>query len=77
MPENNGAVLNVTKIIKAVMTSAAEAEIGAMFINAREEVPQRTTLKEMGHPQLRTPMQTDNSVVHSVVKNNVQLGRTK
>ena len=58
--ENNGTVLNVAQIIKAVMTSAMEAEIGAMFINAREAVPQITTLTKMGHPQPKTPMQTDN-----------------
>ena len=33
-PANNGAVLNTAQIIKAVMLSAAEAELGAMFINA-------------------------------------------
>ena len=33
-PPNNGAVLNIAQIIKAVMSSAAEAELGAMFINA-------------------------------------------
>ena len=76
-PPNNGAVLNTAKIIRAVMSSAAEAEIGAMYINAREAVPQRRTLVEMGHPQPRTPMQTDNSAAHSVVTNNVQPKRTK
>ena len=35
MPANNGAVLNIYQIIKTVMTSAAEAEIDAMYINAR------------------------------------------
>ena len=76
-PPNNGAVLNVAQIIKAVMTSAAEAEIGAMFINAREAVPARKTLEEMGHAQPRTPMQTDNTAAHAVVSNNVQPRRTK
>ena len=55
MPANNGAVLNISQIIKTVMTSAVESEIGAMYINAREAVPQRMTLSEMGHPQTRTP----------------------
>ena len=59
------------------MTSAAEAEIGAMYINAREAVPQRMTLSEMVHPQPRTPMQTDNLSAHAVVTNNVQPRRTK
>ena len=56
MTANNEAVLNITQIIKAVMASAAEDEIGAMYINAREVVPQRMTLSKMGHPQPRTPM---------------------
>ena len=76
-PENNGAVLNIAQITKAVMTLAAEAEIGAMFINTREAVPQQMMLVDMGHPQPQTPMQMDNSAVHSVVTNNVQPRRTK
>ena len=60
MPANNGAILNIAQIIKAVMTSASEAEIGVMYINAQEAVPQIMTLSEMGHPQPRKPMQTDN-----------------
>ena len=35
---NNGAILTVAQIIKTVMSSAAEAELGALFINAREAV---------------------------------------
>ena len=76
-PPNNGAVLNIAQIIKSVMTSAAEAEIGAMFINVQEAVPTRKTLEEMGHPQPRTPMQTDSAAAHSVVANNIQPKRTK
>ena len=40
--------------------SAAEVEIGSMYINACEAVPQRISLIEMGHPQLRTQIQTNN-----------------
>ena len=59
------------------MSSAAEAEIGAMYINARKAVPTRRTLEEMGHPQPNTPMQTDNSTADAVVNNKVQPKRTK
>jgi hypothetical protein len=42
---NNGAVLNTSQLIKAVMSSVAEAELGALFINAKMAVsmkkPQR------------------------------------
>jgi len=38
-PPDNGAVLNISKILKAVMSSAAEAELGALYINARKAIP--------------------------------------
>jgi hypothetical protein len=76
-PKNNGAVLSVAQIIKAVMSSAAEAELGGLYINAREAVPARITLEEMGWPQPPTPVQTDNTMAHGVVTNKIQPRRTK
>ena len=76
-PTNNGAVLNIAQLIKSVMTSAAEAELGALYINSREAVPARKTLEEMGHLQPKTPIQTDNSTACGVVNNNIQPRRTK
>ena len=76
-PPNNGAVHNIAQIIKTVMTSAAEAELGALYINAREAVPIRMVLMEMGHHQPKTPMQTDNTTALGVVNNNIQARRTK
>jgi hypothetical protein len=70
-PPNNGAILTTAQIIKAVMSLAAEAEVGALYINCREAVPARQTLKFMGHPQPPTPMQTDNTTALGVVNNNV------
>jgi hypothetical protein len=60
-PKDNGALHVVAKIIKQVMSSAAEAELGGLFINAKTAVPIRTTLEELGHKQPPTPIQTDNS----------------
>jgi hypothetical protein len=76
-PPNNGAVLNISKILKAVMSSAAKAELGALYINAREAIPMRHLLKEMGHKQPPMPIQTDNSTVLGVITNNIQPHRTK
>ena len=59
------------------MSSAFEAEIGAMYVNAREDVSARQSLNEMGHHQPQTPMQTDNTAAHSVVTKNVQPKLTK
>ena len=50
-PPNNGAVLNISQIMKKIMSSAAEAEIRSMYVNAREAVPARKILDEMGHHQ--------------------------
>ena len=70
IPTNNGAVLNISQIIRAVMSSAAEAELGALFINAKTAVSMRHTLEEMGHPQPRTPIQTDNKTANDLLTNN-------
>jgi len=76
-PPNNGAVLTIAQVIKNVMSSAAEAEIGALFLNAQAAVPARHALEKMGHPQPKTPIQTDNTTAFGVVTNNIQPKRTK
>ncbi len=76
-PADNGTVLNIAQLIKAVMSLAAEAELGALYINARKAVPMRLLLVEMGHTQPPTPTQTDNSLALGVVNSNIQPRRTK
>ncbi len=68
---NIGAVLNILQIIKAVMSLAAEAELGALFINAKTVVSMRRTLEELGHPQPRTPIQTNNLTAHALLTNKI------
>ena len=77
VPENNGAVHTVAQIIKTVMSSVAEAELGALYINCREAIPARHLLKVMGHNQPPTPMQTNNYTALGVVTNKIQPKRTK
>jgi hypothetical protein len=69
-PPNNGTILTKSTIIKAVMSLAAEAELGALYINAKNAVYLRQILDEMGHPQPKTPIQTDNTTAEGVKKNN-------
>jgi hypothetical protein len=57
----NGAILIISKVLKHVMSLAAEAEIGAVFINDKEGAVLCTTLEELWHPQPPTPMETDNN----------------
>ena len=47
IPRWNGAILTIAQIIKFVMASAAEAELGALFITAKKVLPIRQMLIEM------------------------------
>eukprot|EP00804_Cyclotella_cryptica_P017262 CCRYP_016816-RA/>CCRYP_016816-RA protein AED:0.49 eAED:0.52 QI:0/0/0/1/0/0/2/0/150 len=58
---HNMPVLTISQIIKYVMAFAAEAELAALYITARELIPLRNALTEMGWTQPKTPIQTDNS----------------
>jgi hypothetical protein len=53
------------------MSSAAEAELGALFINTKIAVLMCQMLKELGHPQPRTPMQTANTTAHMLLTNKI------
>ncbi len=77
IPANNGAILNIAHIIKHVMSSATKAELAALYIMAWEAVYIQIVLKEMGHTQLPTPLQTDNAMAEGVVNGKVQPKRTK
>jgi hypothetical protein len=59
------------------MSSAAEAEIGAVFINAKEGAVLRTTLEESGHPQPPTPMEIDNTTATGYSNGTIKQKRTK
>ena len=77
IPAKNGAVMNVSQMIKAVMSSAAEAKLGALFINFKLAVPSKKTLKELGNPQPKTPMQTDYSTENGLLNNKITPKATK
>jgi hypothetical protein len=64
-------------IIKAVKLSAAEAELGALFLDAKEGVYLRQILTKMGHPQPRTPTHTNNTTAEGVINNKIQSKQVK
>jgi hypothetical protein len=53
------------------MSSAVEAELGALFINTKTAILMRQTLAELGHPQPCTPMQTNNAMAHVLLTNKI------
>ena len=73
----NGIVHNIAQVIRNVMTSAADAKNGALFVNSRFAIPARQLLDEMGHSQPPTPIQTDNTTALGFVTKNLQPKATK
>jgi hypothetical protein len=76
-PRWNRAILTIAQVIKFVMLSAAEAELGALFIAAQKLVPLHQTLVEMGWPQPPTPVQTDNTTTAGVVNKTLVSNKLK
>jgi hypothetical protein len=60
----NWSILDVASVIKNVVASAAESEVGACFQNAQTAAPLRFILLELGHKQSSTPLRTDKSTAY-------------
>jgi hypothetical protein len=72
----NRAILVISKGLKHVMSSATEAEIGAVFLNAKEGSVFKT-LEELGHKQPPTPVETDNTTATGYINGTIKQKRTK
>ena len=76
-PRFNGPILVKSCIIQAVASSAAEAELRALFYNAKDGCMLRNTLEDMGHPQPATPIQADNACAVGLANGTVKQKRSK
>jgi hypothetical protein len=68
----NGSILNFASIIKNVVASTADPEVGACFHNAQSGDPLRVTLTELGHTQPPTPLRMDNSTAYGIVHETIK-----
>ena len=73
----NGPIMVLSNILRHVMSSAAKAEMAALFENAKLGTQIRTTLEEMGHPQGPTPITTDNTTAHKIANNTCKQRRSR
>ena len=73
----NGAIYAFCGILKFVVASAAEAELGALFLNAKEGKIIRLILAELGHPQPPTPIHCDNKTAAGIANNTVKKQRSR
>ena len=76
-PPTNGAIHVHSSIVSAVLSSATEAELAALFYNGKEAAMLRNTLRDMGHPQTATPIQTDNACAAGIANDTVKQRRSK
>jgi hypothetical protein len=76
-PKHKGPILSISQIIKFVMSSAAKAELGALYTTTKHMVPLRQTLIKMGLPQPCMPIQMDNSTAVGVTNLTIVPGKTK
>ena len=67
----------VANILKIITSSAMENEVDDNFYNAKEALPFRVTLAEMGHSQPPTPMEVDNETAIGFLKSTMKQKRSK
>jgi hypothetical protein len=68
----NGSIINAASVIKNMVASAAESEVGTCFQNAQSVAPLRITLNEFGHTQPATPLGTTNSTAFGILNETIK-----
>ena len=63
--------------VLGIAASAAEAELGSLFLNTQEAIKLRLALDEMGHPQPPTPIHVDNSTAHGIIHETIKKQRSR
>jgi hypothetical protein len=73
----NGAIPITCTTLKLVAASAAEEEMGALFLNAQEAIKVlRFILTELGNPQPLTPIHIGNTATVGIVNNTIKQQRS-
>jgi hypothetical protein len=71
----NGAFHTLCSIFAIVVVSAAEAELGALFMNCQEGMIFKAALKDLGNPQPKIPVHCDNATVVGIANNTIKRQR--
>ena len=73
----NGAFHISTQIMRFVVVSAAEAELGALFRNCQDGIFFWLALHNLGHPQPKPPVHCDNVTAVGIASNTVKRQRAR
>jgi hypothetical protein len=72
----NGAFHVSTTILRFIVTSAAIAELGALYHNCQTGSIFWLTLAKMGHPQPKTPVHCNNATAVGIANNTIKRQRS-
>jgi hypothetical protein len=67
-----GAFHTLCLILRFVVASAVEAELGALFLNCQEGMIFKTSLKDLGHPQPKIPVHCNNVTAVEIATNTIK-----
>jgi hypothetical protein len=73
----NGAFHTLCSILQFVVALAAEAELGALFLNCQEGMTFKSTLEDLGHPQPKIPVHCDNATAIGIANNTIKRQRSR
>ena len=76
-PPLNGPIHIECKLLRHVVTSAAEVETAGLFTNCQKAVEIKQMLHALGHPQQATLVKTDNMTAASFVNDIIKQKRSK
>mmetsp|Transcript_8846 Transcript_8846/g.12587 ORF Transcript_8846/g.12587 Transcript_8846/m.12587 type:complete len:194 (+) Transcript_8846:562-1143(+) len=74
---NNGPMYFKCKLLKQVVSSAAEAECAALYHNVNTCILIHYVLEALGHPKQQIPLKTDNSTATAFANNDLKLQHSK
>ena len=73
----NGAIHSLCNILKFVAASVAKAELGALFLNVKQDRIARLILEEIGHQQPPTTISCNNSTTCGIVNGIIKHHRSR
>ena len=76
-PPLNGPIHIECKLLRHVVTSAAEAETAGLFVNCQKILELKHMLHALGHPQIALPIKNDNATAASFVTDMLKQKRSK
>jgi hypothetical protein len=73
----NGAFHTLCALLRFVVASAAEAELGAIFLNCQEGMNFKLTLEDLRHKQPKIPVHCDNATAVGIANNTIKRQRSR